>query len=198
MEKKLYKDPHNKIIGGVCSGLAEYFDMDPTIVRLIFAFAFFTWGAGFVTYIVLWIVLPRKTFGPFTNPSDPTTVNYIVPPVVPPVNPYSTVPPVTHNQPFAPLPPKRHSNTGGIIVGFILIFIGAVALLHEYNIFFFWHFHHLFVPVVLVVLGIALIIKGQQKHPWEHSGWHETAAGKPAAETDAPKDEASTNPTTEE
>jgi phage shock protein C len=197
MEKKLYKDPHNKIIGGVCSGLAEYFDIDPTIVRLIFAFAFFTWGAGFITYIVLWIVLPRKTYGPFTTPSDPTTVNYVVPPVVPPVAPINPVTPGQPTQPFVPFPPKKHNNTGGIIVGFILIFIGAIALLHEYDIFFFWHFHHLVVPVVLVVLGIALIIKGQQKHPWEHTGWHETV-NKPAAETETPNDGAeTTNPTTE-
>lgn len=190
MEKKLYKDTHNKIIGGVCSGLADYFDMDPTIVRLIFAFAFFTWGAGLITYIVLWIVLPRKTFGPFTTPSDPTTVNYIVPPVVPPVNP--TQP----NQPFTTFPPKKQSNTGGVIVGAILIFVGLIALLHQYNIFFFWHLHHWFVPVVLVALGISLIIKGQQKHPWEHTGWHETV-NQPDAE--APKDDASTtNPTTEQ
>jgi phage shock protein PspC (stress-responsive transcriptional regulator) len=194
MEKRLYKDPHNKIIGGVCSGLAEYFDMDPTIVRLIFAFAFFTWGVGFGLYIVLWIVLPRKTYGPFTTPSDPTTVNYVVPPV-PPVNPGSPVPP---SQPFAPFPPKRQNNTGGIIVGFILILIGAMALLHQYDIFFFWHLHylrHFFLPVILVVFGIALIIKGQQKRPWEHTGWHETV-NKP--DTEAPAEEASTtNPTTE-
>jgi len=190
MEKKLYKDPHNKIIGGVCSGLADYFDMDPTIVRLIFAFAFFTWGAGLVTYIVLWIVLPRKTFGPFTTPSDPTTVNYIVPPVVPPVDPAQP------SQPFTPFPPKRQSNSGGLVVGIILIFVGLIALLHEYDIFFFWNLHHWFIPVVLVALGISLIIKGQQKHPWEHAGWHETV-NQPDAQ--APKDDASTtNPTTEQ
>lgn len=190
MEKRLYKDTYNKIIGGVCSGLADYFDMDVTIVRLIFAFAFFTWGAGFITYIILWIVLPRKTYGPFITPADPTTVNYIVPPVVPPVSPMQP------HQPFAPMPPKRQSNTGGIIVGFILIFIGAIALLHQYNIFFFWHIHHWFVPVVLVALGISLIVKGQQKHPWEHTGWHETV-NKPDAE--APKDDTlNTNTTTEQ
>jgi len=193
MEKRLYKDPHNKIIGGVCSGLADYFDMDVTIVRLIFAFAFFTWGAGFVTYIVLWIVLPRKTFGPFTTPSDPTTVNYIVPPVVPPVNP---VPPVP-NQPFVPIPPKRQNNTSGIIVGFILIFVGVIALMHQFDLFFFWHMHHWFIPVILVALGTSLIIKGQQKHPWEHAGWQETV-NKPDAEAPKDDDASTTNPTSEQ
>lgn len=192
MEKRLYKDGHNKMIGGVCSGLADYFDMDVTIVRLLFAFAFFTWGAGLITYIVLWIVLPRKTFGPFTTPSDPNTVNYVVPPIPPvqPVNPFNT------NHPFAPVPPKKQNNTTGIVVGAALIFFGIIALLHQYNVFFFWHLHHWFFPVVLVALGISLIIKGQQKQPWEHTGWHETAA-KPdpePAEGTAPE---TTNPTSE-
>jgi phage shock protein C len=192
MEKRLYKDGHNKVIGGVCSGLADYFNMDVTIIRLIFAFAFFTWGAGLVTYVVLWIVLPRKNYGPFTTPSDPNTVNYIVPPVYP-VNP---VPPVWPNQPFTPAPLKKQTNTGGIVVGCVLIFFGLIALMHEYNIFFFWHLHHWFFPVILVALGISLIIKGQQKHPWEHTGWHETVTKPDAGLT---KDEASTtNPTTDQ
>jgi phage shock protein C len=190
MEKRLYKDGHNKIIGGVCAGLADYFDMDPTIVRLIFAFAFFTWGAGFITYIVLWIVLPRKTFGPFTTPSDPATVDYMVPPVVPPIQPVTPVPP------FTPIPPKKQSNTGGIIVGAILIFIGGIALMHQYNIFFFWHLHHWFVPVILVALGISLIVKGQQKHPWEHTGWNETTTK--TDEPAQPGDPSNTNPPSEQ
>ena len=189
MEKKLYRDEHNKMIGGVCAGLAEYFGMDITVMRLIFAFAFFIGGVGFVPYIILWIVLPKKYYGPFTTPSDRTTVDYIVPPVTP-------VNPVTPNMPFTPMPPKKQTNTGGIIVGFILIFIGGVALLHQYNIFFFWHLHHWFFPVILVALGISLIVKGQQKHPWEHAGWHETDTKKDA---DTPKDDASNiNPPTEQ
>jgi len=189
MEKKLYRDEHNKIIGGVCAGLAEYFSMDITVMRLIFAFAFFIWGVGFIPYIILWIVLPKKFYGPFTTPADRTTVDYIVPPVTP-------VNPVTPTTPFTPMPPKKQTNTGGIIVGFILIFIGGVALLHQYNIFFFWHLHHWFFPVILVALGISLIVKGQQKHPWEHAGWHETDTKKDA---DTPKDDASNiNPPTEQ
>ena len=46
MEKKLYRDPYHKMIGGVCAGLAEYLDMDITVVRLLFAFAFFIMGVG--------------------------------------------------------------------------------------------------------------------------------------------------------
>jgi phage shock protein C len=187
MEKKLYRDEHNKMVGGVCAGLAEYFNMDITAMRLIFAFAVFAGGVSVVPYIILWIVVPRKTFGPFTTPSDPSTVDYVVPPVTPPT--------FSPNQPFTPLPPKRQGNTAGIVIGAIFIFIGAIALMHNYNIFFFWHLRHWFFPTLLVAFGISMIIKGQQKRPWEHTGWHETET-----KTDAPNQQTSasnTNPPTE-
>ncbi len=58
MEKKLYRDTHNKVIGGVCSGLAEYFNVDVSIVRVLFLASLILKGGGFLVYIVLMIVLP--------------------------------------------------------------------------------------------------------------------------------------------
>jgi phage shock protein C len=162
MGKRLYKDEHNKMIGGVCSGLAQYFDMDVTVVRLLFAFAFFIMGVGFIPYIVLWIVLPKKPFNPFVSPSDPLTVNYIVPPV----NPVDA--------PFGAIPPKK-ANNGSLVVGVILILLGSIFLLHEFNMFYFWELHR-FWPVLIVVIGLALIVKGQQKQPWEQTEWNKTTA----------------------
>jgi phage shock protein PspC (stress-responsive transcriptional regulator) len=76
MNKKLYRDEYHRVLGGVCSGLAEYFEMDVTIIRLLFAFTFFIMGAGLGTYIILWIVLPRKPY-PFNSFGNPT-VDYTV------------------------------------------------------------------------------------------------------------------------
>jgi phage shock protein C len=56
--KKLMRSSRDKKIGGVCAGLAEYFDLDPTIVRVIWFLAVFFAGTGFLVYVVLWIVLP--------------------------------------------------------------------------------------------------------------------------------------------
>jgi phage shock protein C len=56
MEKRLVKG--EKKIFGVCSGLANYFDMDPTVMRIIFLVAFLCFGTGFVLYIVLAIIMP--------------------------------------------------------------------------------------------------------------------------------------------
>jgi phage shock protein PspC (stress-responsive transcriptional regulator) len=48
----------DKKIAGVCAGLAEYFDLDPTLVRVLWLLAIFFAGTGFLIYIILWIVLP--------------------------------------------------------------------------------------------------------------------------------------------
>ena len=61
MKRKLYRDDINGKFLGVCSGLGEYFGIDPTIVRVVWAFAFFLYGAGFWVYIVLAIALPKKS-----------------------------------------------------------------------------------------------------------------------------------------
>ncbi len=57
--KKLYRDEDSKVLGGVCSGLAAYFGIDVTVVRLLFAIGFFVFGIGFLTYIILWIIAPK-------------------------------------------------------------------------------------------------------------------------------------------
>ena len=59
MDKKLYRNSDNKMIAGVCSGLAEYINIDPTIVRLIWALIALS-GAGLVAYLVAAIIIPEK------------------------------------------------------------------------------------------------------------------------------------------
>jgi len=56
--KRLFRSSRDRWIGGVCAGLAHYFDLDPTVVRLVFLLAFFVAGVGFLPYLILWIVMP--------------------------------------------------------------------------------------------------------------------------------------------
>src|SRR5260221_4871786 len=58
--RRLYRASNDKILGGVCAGLANYLRLDPAIVRIIFVLITFGWGAGFLLYIILWIVLPTR------------------------------------------------------------------------------------------------------------------------------------------
>lgn len=57
-EKKLHKSSKNKMVCGVCGGLAEYFKLDPTIVRLIFVLVTLFKGAGLLLYVIAAIVMP--------------------------------------------------------------------------------------------------------------------------------------------
>jgi phage shock protein PspC (stress-responsive transcriptional regulator) len=57
--RRLYRNDDDKVIGGVCSGIAAYFDVDPLIPRIIFAISFFLFGTGLLLYVFLMIVLPK-------------------------------------------------------------------------------------------------------------------------------------------
>jgi phage shock protein PspC (stress-responsive transcriptional regulator) len=59
---RLYRNENDKFIGGVCSGVANYLRIDPTVVRILFAvITFGGFGAGFLLYILMWIILPSKS-----------------------------------------------------------------------------------------------------------------------------------------
>ena len=60
MSKKLYKSNVDKKIDGVCGGVGEFFDIDPTLVRLAWVFVTLFAGAGLIAYIVAALVIPRK------------------------------------------------------------------------------------------------------------------------------------------
>jgi len=56
--KRLYRDPDNRILGGVCSGIANYLNIDPLIIRILFLVLLFAYGVIAIIYIVLWALLP--------------------------------------------------------------------------------------------------------------------------------------------
>ncbi|WP_434512393.1 PspC domain-containing protein [Desulfitobacterium sp. AusDCA] len=56
--KRLYRSGRDKMLGGVCSGLGEYFNIDPTLIRLAVIIAVFGAGAGLLAYLIAWVVIP--------------------------------------------------------------------------------------------------------------------------------------------
>jgi phage shock protein PspC (stress-responsive transcriptional regulator) len=56
---RMYRDPDNRVIGGVCSGMGAYWNIDPVIVRIIFIALAFAGGIGVMVYLILYIVLPE-------------------------------------------------------------------------------------------------------------------------------------------
>ena len=60
MEKKLFRSNTNKKIAGVCGGLAEYLNMDPTVIRLIWVLVALFAGAGLLAYLICALIIPEK------------------------------------------------------------------------------------------------------------------------------------------
>ena len=59
--KRLFRSKKNRMIAGVCGGIGEYFDVDPTLIRLLWALiTLFTIGTGIIAYIIAWIIIPEK------------------------------------------------------------------------------------------------------------------------------------------
>jgi len=58
-KRRVFRDPDSKVLGGVCSGIANYFDFDPIWLRGAFAISFFVFGSGFLLYIILWMIIPE-------------------------------------------------------------------------------------------------------------------------------------------
>ena len=76
--KKLFRSKKDRMLGGVAGGLAEYFSVDPTLVRLLFVFVALWLGGGILVYLIMWIVVPE----------EPDTVE-------PPASPPTDVPPTS-------------------------------------------------------------------------------------------------------
>ena len=61
MKKRLYKIEEGKKVCGVCGGIAEYFDMDPTLIRLAFLLLLIFAGTGIIAYFIAAIIMPKKS-----------------------------------------------------------------------------------------------------------------------------------------
>ena len=79
MPKRLYRDPERKMIGGVCSGLGAYFNLDPVWVRIIFIFSILISGFGILVYLILWLVVPeaRTTSERLEMKGEPVNISNI-------------------------------------------------------------------------------------------------------------------------
>ncbi|MFO7448008.1 MAG: PspC domain-containing protein [Ignavibacteriaceae bacterium] len=150
MDKKLYRSTKDKMIGGVAAGLAEYFDIDATIVRVIFVVSLFLGGAGILAYIILWVVVPEKP-RIFTVPSSET-------PGEVPLDADTTNPdPVAAYQESIDKRKQKRSVIGGLI----LIIFGMFFLADEF--FPRISFEDVF-SVALIIAGILLLLNATKRN----------------------------------
>lgn len=194
MEKKLERDEQHKMIAGVCAGLANYFDVDITIVRGIFVISMILHGVGVLPYIILWIIMPKKITYRFDTGFKPG-VDYTMPPQNGPVDYSIPNNPFGHAAGSPYVQPKKKSGAG-LVVGMALVAFGAFFLLENFDLLPDWDFGKLW-PVVLVALGVLMIFSPKKEKPWEQTDW--ATAHEPATETkteDKPEDKTTDTPPT--
>ncbi len=133
--KKFERSSTNRVIGGVCAGLADYLNLDIALMRVLFVVAAFCGSFGFWLYIILWIVIPSQKLLNFDNMQQEESTIDITP------------------------DEKRGSNKGAIIISIILIVIGLIALMDNFlYIDWIWKLW----PVILIALGVVIIINTQK------------------------------------
>lgn len=171
MEKKLQRIEQEKMIAGVCTGLAEYFDIDVTWIRIAFVVAVVLGASGILAYIVLWIAVPKRPYLPNYSQFN---VDYKV-----------TEPKNIPNPAFSSK--KKGNGNGRLITGSIFIFFGTFFLLNEFNLIPYWvDFQNLW-PVILIVIGLYTLAKARIKEPrnenWtQNNGFNQS----PTATSEAP------------
>ena len=137
MSKKLYRNLNGKMIAGVSTGLAEYFDIDPVIIRALFIITTIAYGIGVIAYIVLWIIVPTKKIEEvdFDNNLDDT-----------------------FNMESENFNYKEHDskNDRKLIGGVILIIIGVLLFLNQIIPGFDIKY---IIPIVLIIIGILILSK---------------------------------------
>jgi phage shock protein C len=149
--KRLYRSRKNRMLGGVCGGIAEYFGIDPVIVRLIAVALFFVGGSAVLAYIIALIVIPYE---PWEAPAGKEAA--------PPATNLSTTTP-------SAAPQESSSEAVPLFLGIVLIIIGAVFLMHNipyFSPFYYWARHYVrdfFWPSILIVFGVFLIARGWKK-----------------------------------
>ncbi|NLY09098.1 MAG: PspC domain-containing protein [Tissierellia bacterium] len=61
--KKIYRSKTNRIIGGVCGGIGEYFDIDPSVIRVIWVLLTMLGAFGLIPYLLCWLIIPQEKNG---------------------------------------------------------------------------------------------------------------------------------------
>lgn len=140
----LYRSRKDRVFGGVAGGIAHSLNTDPAIVRLIFALLVIAAGGGLLLYLILWIAIPEEPFEFYQQSSNTESAN--------PVD-ETKAQESSNPQPY--YPPRQ--NNSALIIGLILIAIGAIFLLDRFLPNIHLHFHD-FWPLIVVIAGIALIV----------------------------------------
>lgn len=140
--KKLYRSEENRKIAGVCGGIGEYFDIDPSILRLIWLVLIFFGGFGIIAYIIAFVIIPRRSELTSDSEKQNTSAGSVKP---------------------------RSNYNARVFWGIVLILLGIFFGMKQFWCFdhiFYQIAHYLwkyFIPAILIAIGIFIIIQGDKK-----------------------------------
>jgi len=160
MEKRLYRSRTDRMIWGVCGGLAKYFNMDPTIVRVIAVLLIFANGLGILAYIIMAIVVPLEG-------SKATTPEKTVRENVEEIKQTASEvgreirSALAEEKGEAEEVAKAHHYRRNIL-GIILIVLGILFVVGSFNLFWWFHWGNLW-PLILVAIGVLIIVSTKRK-----------------------------------
>ena len=143
MEKKLYRNTSDQAIAGVAAGLARYFEIDVTWIRIFFILATIFGASGLLIYIILWIAIPEQPFGQWNMPGQ---TDYKVKDTT--ANSFET------DYKAAKSKRKRES---GFISGVILIALGSFFLLDQFELVPDWVSFGKLWPLALIIPGLVML-----------------------------------------
>lgn len=155
MNKRLTRNTKNAVLGGVCAGFADYFGVDPVLIRLAFILLVVLNGFGLIAYVVGWVIMPRA------ERSDASPGGSGSPATDPAGRIVESVRQAGEKvaNGFQRLPDEKRR--GSAIAGGVLIVLGTIFLLDRMS---WWHwpywarFSNLW-PVILIVVGVSLIFE---------------------------------------
>ncbi|TAH03534.1 MAG: PspC domain-containing protein [Sphingobacteriales bacterium] len=148
MSKKLTRNLNDKMIAGVAAGLAQYFQLEVTWVRIAFVLATFFGGGGLWIYLILWIAVPENS-NSFSFDTQPPIVEDFV---------YNDLKKTKR---------KKEKINGSLIGGLIMIALGSYFLLDEFNIIPDWFNISKLWPLIFVFIGLSILVKGAKKEAAE-------------------------------
>ncbi len=156
MAKKLYRSRTDRIIWGVCGGLANYFDIDPVIIRVVAVLLIFADGLGILAYIIMAIVVPLEG-------SKAATPREVVQENIEDIKTYAG----EIRSTFERKEGGSADETGlrrrrSIFLGFLILAIAIIILLS--NLGFFWWFHWgIFIGLGVLVIGLYIIFTAARR-----------------------------------
>lgn len=147
MTDKLYRSEVDKKLGGVCGGLAEYFDIDSTIIRLVVILTFFMGGVGFPLYLIAWVIIPTNPYqgGGYRNNNVVDEMRESVQDIGNSAQSFAE-----DIRQINPGKRKRYIGIGLIILG--AIFLMDQWLPHMFNWGKMW-------PIIFIIIGLAIILR---------------------------------------